>query len=114
MGGNDTLVHVPGRPPASTEEQTHAQFRMATESYFGTLQIPLLEGRDLEPQDDASHPPVALLSRGLARQFFGDEGALGRQLVVDLGEKVTVTIVGVVGDVRRFAPIEFCLPAIWR
>lgn len=42
--------------------------------------VPLREGRAIGPQDRADAPPVAVISRSLARRLWGDGPAVGRRL----------------------------------
>lgn len=79
-------------------------------NFFEALQIKLLAGRSLTPQDNAQAPKVAVLNQSAAKKLFGDESPLGERIRV--GRNATVSefeIVGVVSDVkygnlRREAP----------
>ncbi|HZY63991.1 MAG TPA: ADOP family duplicated permease, partial [Edaphobacter sp.] len=67
--------------------------------WLGVMHIPLIDGRDLTERDGtAGVPPVALVSRTFARDYFGSVNAVGRTFV-PTGSKKPVTVVGVVGDV---------------
>jgi predicted permease len=77
--------------------------------FLKMLGIPLLRGRDLSDADYASASPVALVSSATANAFWPGEDPLGRQIVVPpvkrrgdttKVEPVTVTVVGVVGNLR--------------
>jgi len=65
--------------------------------YFRAMDISVLSGRGFQPTDDAVAPPVAVLSRTLARQLWPDREAVGKRLLE--GDGASVTVVGVVGDV---------------
>jgi predicted permease len=65
-----------------------------TPGYFGTLQIPLLQGRDFSGADDPSAQPVAVVNRTFANKFFRGANPVGRTL------NKGMVIVGVVGDVQ--------------
>ena len=68
-----------------------------TVDFLTTLGVPLLKGRGFDVRDeDASAPPVVIVSEELARRYFGERDPIGMQL--EFGEG-TRTIVGVVGDV---------------
>jgi predicted permease len=75
--------------------------------YFMTLGIPLIAGRAflkrefLRPPD--SQPPVAVISRSLARGLFGNRNPVGRYI----GRDPHVEVVGVVGDTRVVDLEEF-------
>lgn len=49
-------------------------------SYFRTLGIPLLRGRQFEPADARESLPVVVISQSAARQYFSSENPLGRQI----------------------------------
>jgi predicted permease len=67
--------------------------------YFDTLGVPLMRGRDfgeLEEQNSAGALPV-ILNETAARDFFGQDGPLGRTLRDD---RYSYTVVGVVRDIK--------------
>ena len=69
--------------------------------YFGALQVPLIEGRQLNPGDSATAPPVVVVSHAWARHYFPEGNVVGRKLIS--GGCTTcppTTIVGIVGDVK--------------
>jgi predicted permease len=78
-----------------------AGFRLASPGYFGTIGVPLLAGRDIEPRDVYEAPFVAVVSTSLAKQVFPNEDPLGKRFRLGLDDNTKwVTIVGVAGDVR--------------
>ena len=82
-----------------------AGFRLASPGYFDTLGIPLVAGRDFNDGDLYDRPFVAIISRSLARQTFGDENPLGHRIMCGFDQPDKwMTIVGVVGDVRQASP----------
>jgi putative ABC transport system permease protein len=72
-------------------------------SYFKTFGIPILAGQlpVARPATDSAAVTEVVVSRGLARQLFGDRDPLGRTIIerVYRGTRQRV-ITGVVGDVR--------------
>jgi putative ABC transport system permease protein len=89
--------------------------RAATPTYFERQGIRRLRGRTFTDQDDAGSPPVAIVSQTLADRHWPEGRAVGQQLTTrtDAGETSTVTIVGVVTDVRS-APTEPPKPIVYR
>ncbi|HSR53778.1 MAG TPA: ADOP family duplicated permease [Acidobacteriota bacterium] len=68
--------------------------------YFGTLGIPLVEGRLFQPQDVPEGAQVVVVNRALAREYWPGESPLGKTVSVSRGGgQVEMAIVGVVGDV---------------
>ncbi len=93
---------IEGRDEPARDRPLGANYRAAGPGYFETLGMPLLRGRDLSDRDRADMPAVAVISASLERRHFARGGALGSRLVIDDTEAWrTVTIVGVVGDVKH-------------
>jgi putative ABC transport system permease protein len=76
-------------------------------AYFDTFEIPVMRGRAFNEGDTASSPPVALISQGMADQFWPDGDPLADQILIGMGAGDTRRanepvrqIVGIVGDVR--------------
>lgn len=70
--------------------------------YLPAMRIPLMEGRNLSPDDVEGTQPVVLINESGARRLFGDEPALGRRLRT-WGDWEW-EVVGVVNDVRHVSP----------
>jgi putative ABC transport system permease protein len=62
--------------------------------------IPFKAGRDLEETDTAGSARVVVISQSMARDLFPDTNPIGRNIVIDMGDKVEHRVVGVVEDVR--------------
>ena len=87
-----------GRPPAGPD--VSAQWNVVTPAYFGTLDIPVVQGRDFTDDDRADTTPVVIISRSFATQMFGTRNPLGARIRSWRDENLLREIVGVVGDVR--------------
>jgi putative ABC transport system permease protein len=89
-----------GQPPT-------ADMRVVTPQYFATINHPVLRGRAFESGDRVERPLVVVINQTLARNHFGDEDPLGQLLLVPsfFGEQA-VTVVGIVGDVRKTLDAE--------
>jgi len=85
---------LPGNAPVPID------WRMVSPGFFDTLRIPLLEGRRFTDADTTTAPPVVIVSRAAARQFWGDEDPIGRTVRL-VANGMEFTVVGVVGDVRN-------------
>ncbi len=51
-------------------------------SFFATMQIPILLGRDIDERDQPGSPSVAVVNELFAKAAFGDENPLGRHIVM--------------------------------
>jgi putative ABC transport system permease protein len=72
----------------------------------------LRAGRNFTDQDDDKAPPVVIINESMARRYFSGEDPLGKRISTLSSSR---TIVGVVGDVKRFgleaeAPPEIYAP----
>jgi macrolide transport system ATP-binding/permease protein len=90
MGTSGTTVSVAGGEPKSTRILTIGS------SFFGTLQIPLLMGREIDERDGPGAPMVAVVNEEFARRGFGDRNPLGQRLTLqNVCVKCDFEIVGV-------------------
>jgi putative ABC transport system permease protein len=87
---------------AGSDRLGYAEYRVASAGYFPTVGILLLHGRLFQESDRPDSPHAALISESLARRYWPNEGAIGRQIQfggMD-GDLHVLHIVGVVGDVH--------------
>jgi predicted permease len=85
--------------------------------YFGTMQVPLVSGREFTESDGPSAPGVAIINESFARKFGLDpHDAVGRFMARGAGQdELDIEIVGVVqdakySDVKDPPPALFALP----
>jgi putative ABC transport system permease protein len=92
-----------GRTPEDMPDtSTGPYIRSVSHDFLQTMGVRLRAGRWLEPRDDAGAPPVIVINRSLARQFFGSEDPVGQ--LVHLDGRMDLPpqqIVGVVDDMRQ-------------
>lgn len=104
------LLRIAGR--SDSGEQPSVAFAEVDNNYVPTMQIRLLDGRNLTVQDDERSPWVALINTTMAKRYFSNETPIGKQIYLTLGDfsgrKVPEpsgrTIVGVVADNKEFGP----------
>lgn len=98
-----TSVTFPDRPAPPPEAPFIVDANTATPHYFDTVAIPLIAGRDFSFSDTATSPLVAIVSQTFVTRFWPGQNPLGRQvqLPVDDGSKLSLTVVGVVGDTKH-------------
>jgi predicted permease len=80
-------------------DRAYAEYRLATEGFFETMGIPLLEGRNFSIGDKRH---VAVVSRALAERAFPSESALGRTIQATPwgGGLERFEVIGIAADVR--------------
>ncbi|HLZ91394.1 MAG TPA: ABC transporter permease [Candidatus Acidoferrum sp.] len=67
--------------------------------FLTTMQIPILAGREIDDRDQPGSTPVAVISEGLARTYFGNDNPIGRRITLP-DEKRDLEIVGVSANLR--------------
>jgi len=67
--------------------------------FLTTMQIPILDGREIDERDQAGSTPVAVISERLARTYFGNENPVGRRITF-VDDNRDLEIVGVSANVR--------------
>jgi putative ABC transport system permease protein len=85
-----------------SERARDADYRAASAGYFSAMGIPLVRGRFFQDSDGPGAPHVALVSQSLAKRYWPDEEAIGKQIQFGNmdGDLHLLNIIGVVGDVR--------------
>ena len=97
------------------EHTGNADYAVASEGYFRTLAIPLVQGRLFDERDAVDAPHVALINESLARERWPKGDAIGHTVEFGNmdGDPRLLTIVGVVGDVREHSLEVNPLPTIY-
>ncbi|MFN8091126.1 MAG: ABC transporter permease [Vicinamibacteria bacterium] len=96
---NNVSIDPADAPPAEPRDSGDGYQRVVLPGYFGTMRIPLLAGRDIQPTDTADSQRVVVLSRRLAKRLFPDRNPLGHDVVIDRQAGARWRVVGIVGDV---------------
>ena len=92
-------IRIEGRdfPPPRTPTAVPQE---VTPGWFGAMGLRLVEGRDFTAQDRLGAPLVGVVSRSMARAYWGDASPLGRRYRLGGKDSAWVTVVGVVSDIR--------------
>ena len=99
--GGDSRFTLPEHPDFAGGAVQDAIVRGADPGYFSALQIPLLSGRFFEDHERLTDARSVIVSKSFARQYFGDEDALGKHILIKDFDGVPpegFEVVGVVGD----------------
>ncbi|HWW82429.1 MAG TPA: ABC transporter permease [Vicinamibacterales bacterium] len=104
-------VTIEGLAPPPPDQLWIARYWTASPSYFRTVGIPIVAGRDFTPADDSDHPGVAIVSENFARRFWNSTDVIGRRIRTNFplslafwiprARREPLSIVGVVADVRE-------------
>jgi predicted permease len=93
LGSQDSSA--PGRIPFRRD--------VISEGFFQTLRVPLRKGRSFNAQDNQGSVPVTIINETMAHRFWPGEEALGKRFKLGPAQSPNpwLTVVGVVGDMRR-------------
>jgi len=72
--------------------------------YFGTMQLPILRGRDISPQDDARAPGVVVINERAAARYWPGEDPIGKRITFDnkdVNPRKWLTIVGISKNAKQ-------------
>ena len=75
------------RPQPTPNDRPVADARPVTAGYFAAMGIRLLAGRDVNENDTADRPPVAVINESFARQIYPGDSPIGRQFILSLGNE---------------------------
>ncbi len=98
--GNTTTVYVEGDPIPPPGQALEANIRTVSESYFQTLQVPLVAGRFFDSGDKSDSTQVVIIGNTMADRLFAGRDPVGRRLKYAGIDAPPMTIAGVVGDVK--------------
>ena len=88
--------------------------RSISPGYFKVLRARLISGRFFTDADDPSKPPVVIINRTLAKQYFPHESPISRTIGdQNLSPQSLRKIVGVVDDIREGGLDEQLRPAVY-
>jgi putative ABC transport system permease protein len=83
-----------------------AVYSVVTPGAFAALGIPVIEGRDFNPQDMLDAPFTVVINEELAKRAFPGQNPLGHTILTgfDSLKPMPMTIVGVVSNIRQRGP----------
>ena len=105
-GGTWELVLADGQQVGLLSRGVGCRLMVASPGLFGTLGIPLRDGRDVSRTDGANARAVAVVSAGLANELWPGQRAVGHRLRVRSDDRASpaLEVVGVVADTDPSSP----------
>jgi putative ABC transport system permease protein len=106
--------NVEGQPLVEPQRRPGAEFNVITPGYFALMQIPILQGRDLNEKDRWESPAVVLINQLMAKRYWPGASAIGKRITFgEPEENAWMTVVGVVADVRQRSLTAEAQPQIY-
>ena len=117
---NDRMFVYDGVPVPPVAERQFVPITEITPDYFRAVGTPIINGRLFNSTDNQTAPPVVIVNVSFGKRFFGGN-ALGKRFKTDAvqagdpfslkrNQLSTVTIVGVVDDLRHGGPEQEVQP----
>jgi len=112
-----TRFAVEGQPPPARGSEPTADMRgIFTATYFETVGIRLIAGRNFTAEELANKLPVMVINQSLARKLWPNENAVGQHLrsVPSKGETppIVSTVIGIVADTHQVSLESAARPEI--
>jgi ABC-type antimicrobial peptide transport system permease subunit len=77
-----------------------------SEGYFGTIGVPLVEGREFQLTDGEDSARVAIINEQFARKYYPNRDPIGKRLRLYSADGPLVEIIGVAKQSRYIFPVE--------
>ena len=93
-------------------EAENTRFMQTGPRFFSTMQIPMLQGREIDERDQAGTLPVVVVSDQFAKAFLPNQNPLGRKVhVAGSAGPIDLEIVGVAAN-ARYGPLKRANPPV--
>jgi predicted permease len=93
-------ISLAGQATDDPSKLPSAGYILVGSDFFKTLGIPLIEGRFFSPDIRADSPHQIVVGQTLARQFWPNESAIGKQIGEHMGDTIVwCQIIGIVRDI---------------
>jgi predicted permease len=90
---------------------TGTRFLQTGPGFFTTMQIPILQGREIDERDREGTLPVAVISDLFAQTFLPNQNPLGRHIQVGGSLPLNLEIIGV-ASTARYGPLKYPIPPV--
>jgi putative ABC transport system permease protein len=108
-----TSFRIDGKTRPAHGQSPVTQVTTIDPDFFRTMNIPLLRGRLFTAHDQRLSQRVYIVTETFAKKTFPGEDALGKRIIVAMGDDVPGEIVGIVGDLRYTALTEPPHPTVF-
>jgi predicted permease len=110
QGGSVQPIVLEGHAELLPRDQPTVEVRKVVPGYIRAMAVPVIAGRDVAAGDI----DVLLVSRSAGKLLWRDGDPVGRRITLPLQSKtVTLTVVGVVGDVKHGDLAQSAAPTVY-
>ncbi len=104
-----------GHPAPRPGDNCGSTWDRVSPNFLPSIGVPMMKGRDLNEQDTAASPLVAIVNQTFAKRFFPNQDPIGRHFGIDFPEySGSFEIVGVFRDFKMNNPREQVRPVFLR
>ncbi len=112
-GGGNWPIDAANATSTTGDDVPTAEPQQITPSFFATLSIPVLRGREFTDADRATSEPVVIINESLAKRLWQSSDVLGRRIRLHSKDSPWMTVVGVVADTRVDGVTEAMPPVMY-
>jgi macrolide transport system ATP-binding/permease protein len=98
--GNGDSLMIDGYQPPPGQPEPGSSYALISGDYFGTMKIPLVEGRDFKESDNDKAVAVAIVNEAMAKKYWPNQDPIGRHFRMGSDKKNAIEIVGVAKNAR--------------
>ena len=77
-----SFVEVAGDAPLEESARPIVDYQLVSQSYFETLDLPIVTGRAFDERDRADGVPVCMVNEAFVRRFFNGRSPIGMRLAI--------------------------------
>ena len=97
--GGSSSFNIIGRPAAPNDPGPHSQLAYASPGYLKLMQIPLIAGRWISPEDLANTESVVVIDTRLAKRYWPNQNPIGQHISSGKAGHAAL-VIGIVGTIR--------------
>ncbi len=86
---------------------------VVSDGYFGTVGVPLIEGREFQSTDGMDSPRVAIVNEQFARNYYPHQNVIGKRLRLNGADGPFVEIIGLAKMSKYVFPVEPALGFVY-
>jgi putative ABC transport system permease protein len=106
-------INVVGRPLLDSAHARSVEGRQVSATYFRTMGIPLLRGREFSDDDVARGRHVTVINQEMADQFWPGTDPLGQRVVSAYAPAASNEVIGVIGNIKDSSLDSQSLPEMY-
>ena len=112
---NTSSVYVEGElGPDGKPKDSDTKVHTVRENFLPAMEIPLLLGRHLAPQDDARAPRVAVVNQTFVKTHFPNVNPIGKRFGYEPDKPAEYEIVGVARDAKYTSQRDAIEPTVYQ